>query len=69
MTKKEVNGVKDPTKKYYSVGIIQGDELGELSCNENVFNAVERGNGYSFAYTFNTEFKSFQLVGAIPLKK
>ena len=64
LTKKAMQGSKDPTQVFYRLGVMQGDELGELSVNADTFNSVEQGKPYVFTYTYNTEYKSFQLTSA-----
>lgn len=67
MTKKQEQGKKDPSKKYCRVGVVMGDELGEISATEEVYNAVERGKLYSFGTVYNSDWDMFQLEKAIPL--
>lgn len=67
MTKKQEQGKKDPTKKYCRVGVVMGDEIGEISATEDVFNAVERGRFYNFGTVYNSDWDMFQLEKAIPL--
>lgn len=61
MTKKEQPGKKDPTKKYCYLGIVMDNELGEVSCTEDVYAAVEIWNVYDFGFCYNTNFDMFQL--------
>lgn len=63
MTKKVVDGKKDPTKKYYSLGVVANNELGEVNCTEDVFNYCEVGKTYDFATQYRTEFDMFTLSG------
>lgn len=61
MTKKEQPGKKDPSKKYYYVGVVMNDELGEISAIPEVFEALEIGHYYNFGFCYNTNFEMFQL--------
>ena len=61
MTKKVTPGVKDPSKQYFSVGIVKDDEIGELRCTEEVYNQVEVYNFYHFGSVYNSEYDSFNL--------
>lgn len=63
MTKKEVEGKKDPTKKYYSLGVVADNELGEINCSEEVFNRCEVGVTYDFATSYRTDFQMFMIFG------
>lgn len=67
MTKKQEQGKKDPTKKYNRVGVVMGDEIGEISASEEVYEVVERGKFYSFGTVYNSDWDLFQLEKAIPL--
>lgn len=67
MTKKQEQGKKDPTKKYCRVGVVMGDELGEISATEEVYDAVDRGKFYNFGTVYNSDWDMFQLEKAIPL--
>lgn len=61
MTKKEQPGKKDPTKKYFYVGVVMDDELGEISTTPEVFNALQIGHYYDFSFCYNTNYEMFQL--------
>lgn len=63
MTKKIVDSKKDPTKKYYSLGVVADNELGEVSCTEEVFNYCGVGKTYDFATQYRTEWDMFLLSG------
>lgn len=67
MTKKQEHGKKDANKKYCYVGVVMGDEIGEISATEEVYNSVERGKFYSFGTVYNSDWDLFQLEKAIPL--
>lgn len=67
MTKKQEQGKKDPNKKYCRVGVVMGDEIGEISATEEVFEAVERGRFYNFGTVYNSDWDLFQLEKAIQL--
>lgn len=61
MTKKEIQGVKDPTQMYHRIGVVREDELGELRCTKEVFDQVEKGKMYDFGFVFNSEYNSLQV--------
>lgn len=67
MTKKQEQGKKDPSKKYCRVGVVMGDEIGEISATEEVYNSVDRGRFYNFGTVYNSDWDMFQLEKAIPL--
>ena len=70
MTKKDTQGVKDPSKHYYKIGVVtDNDEIGELPTTEEVYNSVDRGHAYNFVYTFNSEYGSFMLDQVLPIEK
>lgn len=61
MAKKAVQGIKDPDKTFYSIGIVKDEELGELSCTKEVYDSVEKMNYYDFGFCYNQQYKSLQL--------
>ena len=64
VTKKETVGKNDPNAKFYKLGVMtESDELGEVSCGKDIFDLVEKGKEYVFAVEFNTEYKSYKIIG------
>lgn len=61
MTKKEQQGVKDPTVTYYRIGIVKDEELGEMRCTKDVFEQVKKMCSYDFGFIFNSEYGSLQI--------
>lgn len=69
MTKKEIQGKKDPSKTYFSLGVIADNELGEIGCTEDVYNFCEVGKTYDFATAFRSEYQQFLLTGVTNVHK
>lgn len=61
MTKKEQQGVKDPSVTYYRIGIVKDEELGEMRCTKEVFDQVKKMCSYDFGFIFNSEYGSLQI--------
>ena len=61
VAKKSVQGFKDPSQTFYSLGIVKDDETGELSCSKDVFDSVEKNVYYDFGFFYNQQYKSLQL--------
>lgn len=62
MTKKKIESKKEVGKFYFSVGVVANNELGEISCSEDVFNACEIGKMYDFSTTYRTDYQMFSLT-------
>lgn len=58
---KEATPSRDNTATYYKLGIMSGNELGNVSCSEDVYNNVQTDKVYDIACTYNSEYKSFKL--------
>lgn len=61
MTKKKQENTKEPGVFYFRIGIVKDEELGEMSCTEEVFDSVEKMHSYDFGFRYNSEYKSLQL--------
>ncbi len=48
-------------KTYYDVAVLCGSEAGNLSCKEEVYNAVVELGEYIFETIYNTDYKSFSI--------
>ena len=67
----------DPTKSrdgqstYYKLTVMQGQEAGQISCPEEVYNSIKTGEKAVFNLEYNSEYKSLRLLGIAPetLKK
>lgn len=68
LTKKEKESKTEKGKFFYKIGVIKDDELGELNCNEEVYNAVVKGKPYRLHCSFNTQYNSFSVNGADDLQ-
>lgn len=70
LTKKESVSSKDASLKFYTLGIMANDELGELSCTEEAFNSTERGKYYNCEFVYNSEakFNPVRIVSAVGIK-
>jgi len=66
LAKVETQGIKDPTKKYYSLTIMQDTEAGALSVTEEVYNAVNQNEVVELITEFNQNYNSFRCVGLVP---
>lgn len=61
MTKKKNESKKEAGRFFYSVGVVANNELGEISCSEEVYNQTEIGKTYDFATTYRTDYQMFSL--------
>lgn len=61
ITKKEVQGVKEPTQMYYRLGIWKEQEVGELRCTKEIYDQVEPLHTYDLGLMFNTDYNSLQV--------
>lgn len=60
---------KDGTKMYKRLGVMSKDyEVGMLSCNEEIYSAVEPGKWYKFITCYNDKYDSFSIENAVPIK-
>lgn len=48
--------------------VLQGDNAETFSCSEDVFKVVEEYKEYHFVTEFNSDYKSFRIVGLIDNK-
>lgn len=75
-------GVKDPSKTYYSLGLWFQDEMetGEVPCSSEIYlkvqefannsdKTVKLSTIYDFATEYNTDFKTFNLVSVTDIRK
>lgn len=69
MTKKEIQGKKDPSKTYYTLGVIADNELGEIGCDEETYKLCEVGKTYDFATSYRSEYQQFLLTGVTNVHK
>lgn len=69
VTKKETVSAKNPSRKFFKLGVMTSDdELGEISCSEEIFNSVEKGKEYNFTTSYNDTYKSFRIEGIVASK-
>lgn len=61
MTMKEQQGIKDPTRFYYIIGIVKDEELGEIRCTEEVYKGVKKMCSYDFGFIFNSQYGTLQI--------
>lgn len=61
ITKKEAQGVKDPTQMYYRLGVWKEQEVGELRCTKEIYDQIEPLHTYDLGLMFNTDYKSLQV--------
>lgn len=61
ITKKEVQGVKEPTQMYYRLGVWKEQEVGELRCTKEIYDQVEPLHTYDLGLMFNTDYNSLQV--------
>ena len=64
LTKKEQEGKEGA--KYYKIGVMQGEELGEMSVTEEVFKEVDRGVAYILMVEYNDQYKNIRVYSAMP---
>lgn len=66
VTKKITSAKDNPDLKYFKLGVMtEDDELGEVSCGKEIFELVEKGKEYSFSVVFDTQYKSYKIVGLV----
>ena len=67
LSSKKEESKKEAGRFFYKVGVFfpESKELGELPCNEEIYNAVQsiEGSGkfVNFGFYYNTDFKSITL--------
>lgn len=52
---------KDGDNMYYKLGVVSGTECGMISCNKEIYDAVEQAKTYEFETAFNDQYKTFRL--------
>ena len=63
LAKNEKQGIKDPTKTYYSLVIMQDEDAGSISCPKEVYDAVKEGQTVTVKTEFNQTYNSFRVTG------
>lgn len=69
LAKKETKGVKDPSKTYYALVILQDDDAGSISCPEEVYKAVKEDTQVDLITEYNQQFSSFRVTGMATANK
>lgn len=73
LTRKKEESKKEAGKFYYKIGVLfpETEEVGEISCSEEIFNNSEtlKGKLCNFDFVYNTDFKSISLYSIEPAKK
>ena len=49
-------------KKYFSIAVDNGSESEDISCTEDVYNAVVVGKNNAFVGQYNSQFKYFRFT-------
>ena len=57
------NGVKDTSKRYYGILVMQDADCGSLSCSEEVYNIVKEGETVNLITEYNQKYESFRVTG------
>lgn len=51
---------QDGQNTYYKIGIMNGSELGTVSCSKDVYESVGLEEVYDLTGVYNSEYKSFK---------
>lgn len=65
LAKNEKQGIKDPTKTYYSLVIMQDADAGSISCPKEVYDVAVEGQINTFVTEFNQQYDSFRITGIV----
>lgn len=65
LAKNAKQGIKDPTKTYYSLVIMQDADAGSISCPEKVFESAVEGQINTFVTEFNQQYNSFRVTDIV----
>ena len=66
LAKNAKEGIKDPTKTYYSLVVMQDTDAGSLNCSEEIYNSVEENKINTFITEYNQQYDSFRIIGIVP---
>lgn len=65
LAKVESQGIKDSTKTYYSLTVMQDTDAGSISCPKEVFDVAVEGQINTFLTEFNQNYNSFRITGIV----
>lgn len=65
LAKNARQGIKDPTKMYYSLVIMQDADAGSISCPKEVFESAVEGQINTFVTEFNQQYDSFRVTDIV----
>lgn len=66
LAKCEPTKSRDGQSTYYKLTVMQGQEAGQISCPEDVYNSIKSGEKAVFNLEYNSEYKSLRLLGIAP---
>lgn len=65
MTKKETVS-KDGNKKYYDLGLVVGDDLGNINCTEDAYKDAVKGEEMTMIAVYDSEYKYMRITCCTP---
>lgn len=65
LAKNEKQGIKDPTKTYYSLVVMQDADAGSINCPKEVYDVSKEGEVNTFITEYNQQYESFRIVGIV----
>lgn len=65
LAKVESQGIKDSTKTFYSLTVMQDTDAGSISCPKEVFDVAVEGQINTFLTEFNQNYNSFRITGIV----
>lgn len=65
LAKVKSQGIKDPTKTYYSLTVMQDVEAGSISCPKEVYDVAVEGQVNTFLTEFNQAYNSFKITDIV----
>ena len=61
--KTKTQGVKDPSKNYFGILVMQDADCGSLSCTEEVYNMVKENETVNLITEYNQKYESYRVTG------
>ena len=65
LAKVQSQGIKDPTKTYYSLTVMQDTDAGSISCPKEVYDVAVEGQINTFLTEFNQNYNSFRITDIV----
>lgn len=58
-------GIKDPSKTYYKLLVMQDEDAGVINCTQEVHDAVEVGKTFPFVTLYSEKYGSFRITDIV----